>query len=76
MTISENLTLALVTPLEIKTQTMSTGCTLKQPYDVGEKKDLQGFAKQVGEAVHRVFPPQTRLIMGPFFGGATVQGPL
>jgi len=76
MTISENLTLALVTPLELKTQVMSTGCTLKQPYDRETTKDLQGFAKQVGEAVHRVFPPQSRLIMGPFFGGATVQGTL
>jgi hypothetical protein len=76
MTIRPNLTLALLTPLEIKTQMMSTGCTLKQPYDLEKTKNLQGFAEQVGEAVHRVFPPQSRLIMGPFFGGATVQGPL
>jgi hypothetical protein len=74
MTVNDK-TLALVTPLEIKTQTMSTGCTLKQPYD-SKTKDLQAFAKQVGEAVHRVFPPNTRMTMGPFFGGATVEGPL
>jgi hypothetical protein len=77
MTINtESTALMLVKPLEIKTLTMSTGCTIKQPYDTSKPKDLQAFARQVGEAVHCVFPSNARMTMGPFFGGATVEGPL
>jgi hypothetical protein len=76
LTIDTGTRLALVTPLKLRTETMSTGCTLKQPYDVSKSKDLQAFAKEVGEAVHRVFPPNARMTMGPFFGGVTVEAPL
>ncbi len=36
----------------------------------------RSFARDVGGAIHSVFPQNTRMTMGPFYGGATVEAPL
>lgn len=75
--LSNNSEVTLVPPIQLMTVKMETGCVLKQPFSE-EPKDgsLEAFAKEVGGAIHSVCPPNTRMTMGPFKGGMTIEANL